>query len=239
MLFRSSGIRGIVDDRIQPGDLPATGVSIASITTAGSGTLTGAAIASGIVARTGPGAGFTDTTESAWSIIQALTGGFPAADVVQGISFFFTYQNKVAQAMTFAGGAGVTLGSNVNVAASAVRDYLVTILNSTAPVTLSSGTTNGNKIITFNTPIQTGTQETSNANTKGYGTITPGMVISGTGITAGTKVVGLTMGDQARGLSSNFIVGVTTDTNSTATNADVDLLFSPNVRFDGIGSYTA
>lgn len=240
MLFRTTGFRGgFMDDRIQPGDVPATGISQFSISTVGAGTLTGAAIASGIIARTGPVGGFIDTTDSAWNIIQALAGGFSAPDAVQGISFILTYQNKVAQAMTFAAGAGVTAGSNVNVAASAVRDYLVTILNASPPVTLSSGTTNATKNITFNSPIQTGTYDTNSTNTKGYGTVTPGMVVSGTGITAGTKVVGLVYGDQARGFSPNFIVGVTTDTNSTATNADVDLLFSPNVKFEGIGAYTA
>lgn len=205
-----------------PGDIVAGGESLlaGAISTVGAGTLTGAAIATGIINRTGPGAGYTDTTDSAQNIITAFAGNMPAADVVPGTSIRLLFINTVAFAMTFAAGEGVVAGTGtLNCAASVGREYLVTVLNSTPRVSLMCGTTNGNKIVTFN-------------NAQAMGVVTPGMVMSGTGITAGTKVVGITLN------GSGQISGVSTDTNSTATNAAMALVFSPCVQFDALGGRT-
>lgn len=233
MLVRPIFARGgLMADKLAPGDLLASGRSLQPLTTAGNGTLTGALFAAGIITRTGPAGVYSDTTDTAWNIIQALAGNSPAVDQEPGVTFELTIQNGVAFALTMLAGAGVTLGANTAIAASLVRDYLVTLLNTTAPVTLSCGTTNGNKVITFDNQVQMGTFD--NTQNRGYGTVTPGMVISGAGITAGTKVVGLTFGAQ------NYLTGVTTDTNSTATAATGVLLsFLPNVRIDGLRSATA
>jgi hypothetical protein len=57
--------------------------------------------------------------------------------------------------------------------------------------------------------------------------ITPGMTVSGTGITAGTRVLGVTQGQGG-------VTGVTLDANATATSAagGVALTFLPTVQFD-------
>ena len=220
MLFRPTGPRGgLSDDRLQPGDILASGRTInASLTTAGSGTVLGAQIASGIIARTGPGGAFTDTFDTAWNIISALAGNFPVLDAVQGLSFEFTYQNQVAFAMTAAAAAssGVVLGSNVNVAASLVRDYLVTILNASPPVNVYGNTTNGSAVVTLVTPILIGDYDLSN--NKGYGQITIGQSVYGTGIPAGATVLGLQQGALA-GAGSSAITGFTLSANATATSA--------------------
>lgn len=221
---------GYPGDRLQPGDLLASGRSVASIATVGAGTLTGAAIAAGVIARSGPTAAFTDTTDTAWNILQALAGNAPEIDVVPGIAFEICYQNTVAYAMTLAAGAGVILGTNVDVAASTVRDYLCTVLNASAPVSLRGNTTNGSKIVTLETPIQMGTFDTSNG--KVYGTITPGMGVSGTGIAASSTVSGLTYGQ-------GTITGFTLSANATADGTGVTLAFVPQLKFQGLRSCTA
>jgi hypothetical protein len=222
---------------VLPGDVVAGGESMGSgdITTAGAGTWTGAAIAKGILNRTGPGAGYTDTTDTSTNIIAALVGSTPqqqgfgvgaaGIDVVSGTSFRFLFQNTVAFAMTFAAGVGVVAGNGtLNCAASLWREYLVTVVNATPQTIINCATTNASAVVTFN--LQTG--QTSLP----MGTVTPGMTVSGTGITAGTTVIGVTQG-------VGGITGVTLSANATATNNPVALTFLPTVRFDGLRSGTA
>lgn len=221
---------------VMPGDLAAGGESISAgaIATAGAGTLTGAAIATGIIRRTGPGAGYVDTTDTSTNIITALLGSSPQAmgggagncgvDVVPGTSFRLLFINTVAFAMTFAAGLGVAAGTGtLDVAASVWREYLVTIINSTPQQLLNCGTTNASAVVTFN--LQ------ANQVSLPMGTVTPGMTVSGTGITAGTTVLGVTQG-------VGGITGVTLSANATATTNPVGLTFLPTVRFDALGGGT-
>lgn len=201
-----------------PGDTLAAGESISAgaISTAGAGTLTGAAIATGIIRRTGPGAGYTDTTDTAQNIITALAGNNAAADVLPGSSFRLLFINTVAFAMTFAAGTGVVSGTGtLGVAASSVREYLVTVENATPQTIVAGDTTNASTAVTFD-------------ESQDMGDITPGMVVSGTGITAGTKVAGITQDGGGK------ISGVTLDTAATANGSSVQLTFSPAVRFDSL-----
>lgn len=233
MLFRPSGPRGgLNDDRIQPGDLIATGRSLAALTTVGAGTITAAMIAAGIINRTGPTAGYTDTFDTAWNILQALAGNFPQPDTVQGLSFELTFINTVAFANTVAAptNGGVVLGTNVNVAASLVRDYLVTINNASPPQNFYCGTTSANPTITLNQPYQMGTFDYSN--NKAYGQITPGMSVYGTGIPAGATVIGLIQGQQG------MVTGFTLSANATATAASVALALTPTITIQGLRSST-
>jgi hypothetical protein len=63
--------------------------------------------------------------------------------------------------------------------------------------------------------------------------ITPGQIVTGTGINAGTTVLGVTQGPGG-------VTGVTLSANATATSAagGVPLTFSPNIRIDGLRSST-
>lgn len=223
---------------VMPGDILAGGEKFATLATNGSGTITGALIAAGIINRTTVGAGYTDTPDTASNIIAALAGnqgtvtqsyGGPTTvtvlqgqpNCVPGSTMRLIFRNTVAQAMTFGTGVeGITYGSNVDVAASLVREYLITILNSTPRVSLQCTNTNASKTITLSTP-------------QPMGTITPGMWISGTNITSGTLVLGVTLN------GSGLISAVTTDTDSTGANAtSVAMVFSPNVRIEGLRSST-
>jgi hypothetical protein len=227
MLLRPMGVAGSVSQRqLSGGDLMANGEVIGALTTAGAGTWTAALIAGGIIRRTGPGGGYTDTTDTANNIIAALAGNDVAADVLTGVGFRLMFINTVAQAMTFAAGRGVIAGlGTLGGTASLVREYLLEILNATPEVTVSCGTTNTSTVVTFDVP-------------QALGTVTPGMLVTGAGITAGTRVAGLTLGFQgvasARG-STDKITGITLDANATATAASgVALIYSPVIRINGL-----
>lgn len=76
-----------------------------AITTVGAGTLTAAAIAGGLITRSGPTDVYTDTTATGAQILAAL-----GADTPVGATRLLTIKNTVAFAQTLAAGAsGVTL----------------------------------------------------------------------------------------------------------------------------------
>jgi hypothetical protein len=144
--------RGLTPDQVNPGDLVGAGEALlaGAISTVGNGTWTGAAIATGIINRTGPVGGYTDTTDTSTNILAALAGNSYAADIVPGTSFRLLFVNTVALAHTFAAGVGVRSGTGtLSTAASKVREYLVTVLNSTPQQTLQCNTTNASAVVTF------------------------------------------------------------------------------------------
>lgn len=109
------------------------GNSKVAIATAGAGTLTAAAILSGLIMRTGPVGAYADTTCTAAELVAAMT------DPKDGDSFDFTHVNGVAQTMTLAGGAGVTLAGVTANAASKVRRYRVVIDSVGTPAATITG----------------------------------------------------------------------------------------------------
>lgn len=201
----------------EAGDLLVTNERISTLTTAGSGTILAESIAAGIVRRTGPAAGYTDTFDSATNILTALSGspnsGF---DPKQGTSWRFTFINGVAQAMTAAAGEGIQLGTNVNVAASAIRTYLLTCLNDTQRQVFAANTTNVSPTIGGLTSAQ-------------CDLLTVGMMVSGAGITAGSLITAI-----------NRLAGtLTISNNASATATGVSLVFSPVVNISGLFAGTA
>lgn len=224
---------GVPAKHVDPGDLLLLGEAVnQSLVTIGAGTWTATQIVSGLIYRTGPTAGYTDTTDTAAAILAALAGNQPAAEVMPGTSFRLLLVNSVAFALTFAAGVGVATGVGVlNVAASTWREYLLTVLNATPSQIITCGTTNASAVVTFVLPpgmlsLPLG----SVPNPQGVN-ITPGATVSGTGITAGTTVIGLTYGQGG-------ITGVTLSANATATNNLVALTFGPTVKIDGLRSGT-
>ena len=89
-----------------------------AITTVGNGSLTAAALLSGLVTRSGPTGAFTDTTVSA-ATIQA------AWDAATGDSMGFTYINTTAFPATLGAGSGVTLAGPVIVPPNSTGSYLM------------------------------------------------------------------------------------------------------------------
>lgn len=201
-----------------------------AIATIGDGVWTAAAIASGIITRTGPTGAFADVTDSAQNILNALAGN-GTAEVENGSSFRLLVINTVAFADTVTGGTGVTLGTGgsgvTNIAASKAREYLVRVQNASPTVVLQSVTAT-NKLITFVLPP--GMVAFPIGNAPNAINITPGMLVAGTNITAGTLVDGITMGQGG-------IIGVHVDTDTTGSGT-VSLTFSPRVLLDGLRSDT-
>lgn len=92
---------------------------ITSVSTVGAGTLTGAAIAGGIIARSGSVAAFTDTTDTAAAIIAARTG------VLVGASWSLDIENTTAFTDTLAPGTGVTLAGLTVIPGGSTVSFLV------------------------------------------------------------------------------------------------------------------
>lgn len=235
-LIRMNGKSGLgVDRLIHPGDLIAGGqvLSAGALTTVGAGTILASMIASGVITRTGPTGAFTDTTDTAAAILLAL-----AADGVNaepGITFEMLYINTVAFLGTMAAGRGVNLDTTtgttvVNATASLVRKYLWTILNSSPEVSYPCSLVTGTKVITFILPPNAIALPLLGSNgNNGVMSVTPGMIVSGTGITANTKVLGITQGQGGA-------TGLVTDTNNASTQALTNLTFSPSLLLSSLGT---
>lgn len=224
---------GVMERRVRPGDLLAGGESLkaGALTTVGAGTWTGADIATGIINRTGPTGGYTDTTDTAANILLALAGNAPAPDGMAGNTFRLRFINTVAQAHTLAAGAGVVLGTGsvLNAAASTWRDYLFTILNDSLPVTISGTLVSGSANVAFVLPpgmvaIPIGPSPLAVNITNGMG------VNATSGVTAGTTVAGVTAG---QGGNTGIVMS------GTATASGVlPLNFTPTIQIDSLGSGT-
>jgi hypothetical protein len=213
---------GMIQRQMFPGDVMGGGEILNALTTVGAGTLTGALLTSGIINRTGPVGGFTDTTDSAANIIAALiaqysyqqspTNGISSGNAIQpGLTFRLRYINTVAFAMTLAAGTGVTITANGNVNASSVKDYLLTVLNGTPQQVFAANQTSGSAVITGLTQFQTSL-------------LSVGQLVTGTNIPGGASVISVQQG-----------VGVTLSANATATLSLNALTFAPSVSIVGLG----
>lgn len=177
--------------------------------TVGASTLTASSILAGIINRSGSVAGYIDTLPTVAQLVAAC----PTLSV--GDSFSFIIRNTVAQALTLAVGTGWTLGSNTAIAASLVRQYLVT-MTAVKPTTVVVGTTtNASVTVTGLTESQCRAVE-------------PGMVVAGTGITAGTKIIAV----------NADTLSIVLDTAATATGTTVALTCDPTATIEGVRSST-
>lgn len=114
------------------------GVVVVSGVTSSTGvTLTAAEILGGVIMRSGPSAGYADTTDTAANIVGAIA--FP----VVGQSFKLRIVNTVAEINTLAFGLGVTPAGTTTIAASTWRDY-VGVITALSPAAITlTGTGSG------------------------------------------------------------------------------------------------
>lgn len=237
-------VRAMVNDgspnprQALPVDLIMGGESILAglIATVGTGVLSGAAIATGIIRRTGSTAGYADVFDSAANILAALAGSNPVgADVVPGSSFRLLVQNTVAFADTVAASADGTtvLGTGTTaIAASTWREFLVTILNS-SPASIQQMNVDGaTAVLTF---VLTSNQSSRSMQPVGGGQPLPsaGASVSGTGIPAGATVLNVNLGQGGA-------LGVTISANTTVASGSggTAVTFGPRVQIDGLRSGT-
>lgn len=205
-----------------PGDLLLGTETLSTVSTAGAGTLTGANLLAGILVRTGPTAGFTDTLPDASAIISALiansqysgSGAQTPNGVDVGTTFRLRYLNTVAYAGTLAAGTGVTLSGSTGINASSVKDYLVRVNNGTPQAVLAGNTTSSSTLVSGLSAAQ-------------LQSLSPGMNVSGTGIPSGAKVI-------SANLNGNCVLS----TAATATGSLVALTFNPDVTIVGLGQGT-
>lgn len=227
---------GITAEFSYRGDTLLLGESITDglIVTAGAGIWTAPAMVSGWVQRSGPGAGFTDTTDTSNNILIALGANLYGAVVSTGSTFRMVFFNSTAFAMTFAAGTGIVSGSGIlTCAASLWREYLITILNAMPQVILQCNTTVASPVVTFVLPPNMTSYPIGPA--PNAINVSPGMTVSGTNVTAGTTVIGITQGQGG-------VIGFTMSANALATSTagvGVSLTLLPTIRIDGLRSGTA
>lgn len=201
-----------------PGDILNTNERIESDATAAGITWNARQVLASIFSRSGPGAGYADATPDSNTWINALlqggylgSGAITPLGVQVGSTYRFRVLSTVAFANTITAGTGVTLAGVTAVAASSYRDYLITILNGTPQQLFAVSTTNASAVITGMSAAQTAL-------------VSPGMLVSGTGIQAGSTVLSVQPG-----------VGVTLSLAATATGALVAATFNPRIEVRGIG----
>lgn len=195
---------------INQGDIPGGAEINNNLTTAGAGALTGTLLAGSILYRTGPTGAVADTTDTAANIIAAVAVN--NQNPMPGSTHRLRIINTVAFVETLAAGTGVTLAGVTANAASSFRDYLISLTNTTPTSIASAATTNTSAVITGMDSSETIQ-------------VSPGMLVTGTGIPAATTVISVQPG-----------IGVTLSANATATSSLVALTFSPTVTITGIGS---
>lgn len=233
--FRPMGIRNglVASGGIQAGDVMLAGESLSAgaLATVGDGVWTGALMVNGLIQRTGPVGAYADITDTSTNIMLALAGNSYAADVAPGSTWRLLVRNTVAQANTVSLGVGVRniAGVSPNIAASLVRCYILTVLNASPQATLTCVTTNGSPTVAFVFP--SGTSSWMIGPSPLANNLTAGMTISGTGITAGTRIKSVTQGPGG-------ITGVVMDGNATADSTGVSLTFMPTIGLDSIFSTT-
>lgn len=211
---------GAAQRKLYPGDLLALNEKITSDATAGALNITGALMASGILSRSGPGANYADVFPTSADLVNSLLnnayiggGALSAPGISPGTSFRFTLINTVAFTNTPTIGTGGTLGSNTAIAASSAKEYLITITNGTPQRATQGNTTNASAVITG---MYAGQLQF----------LTAGMLVSGTGIQAGSTILSIQPG-----------VGVTLSLAATATGSSVALTFNPTYRVDSLGQF--
>jgi len=192
----------------QPGDVVLSQLKSTALATVGAGTLTAAMVLGGIITRTGPVAGYADTFPAASDILAAN----PQLGV--GDSWSLIFINTVAFANTVAAGTGIVLGSNVNIAASLVREYLFTVLAGGAQQIFAANTTNASATITGLSQSQAALLQ-------------PGMGVTGTGIAASSVIIGV-----------NSTLGTVTLNNAATATGTVAITFVPRIQVDGVRSST-
>jgi hypothetical protein len=174
--------------------------------TNGNITLPVAGFLAGWIDRSGPGAGYADTTPSADALIAALP------DLMRGDSFDLMITSSVAFANTIAAGTGITLAGTTSVAASSTREYLLTLLSEPKRTRVAVGSTaNANAVLT-------------NLSAADLAAIGPGMLVSGTNIPAGASVLAV----------NNTNNTVTISANATGAGDNIALTFTPNFEMRGI-----
>jgi hypothetical protein len=208
-----------VNRAVQPGDILAGGERLTPIANAAGITITGNNLLGGIINRT-LNAAVTDTFDTSSNIINQLlattyraSGANTPRGIQQGTTFRAIYINNGSGVVTFAAGAGVTLVQMGTLAVASVREMLITLLNTNEPSIVAATITNLSAVVT-------------GMNQAATSRVSPGMLVTGTGVPAATTVLSVQPG-----------IGVTLSAAATASNTLNALTFSPAISITGLGTY--
>ena len=187
--------------------LPAT-ISTAAIT------ITGAQLQQQYILRN-PGGAATDTIDSAANIITSLLQGTGLSSIQAGTTFKCKWIVSTAQTTTVQATAntGVTV-TNGAIAASGVKDFLVTIVNGTPAQTYTCNTTNASAVVTGLSAEQTSR-------------LSVGMIV--------TNAVNGLQGQTIISIQPGVGVTLSGNANATSSAPGVAIAFSPVVSVYGIG----
>lgn len=214
---------GLVRDQ-GPGDLQNTNEVPQTLNNAAGVTLTASQLMAGILLRTGPAGAFGDTMPTAAQIIAGMlsqanyqgSGASTPLGINVGSSFRLLYHNGGGGLATPVVNTGVTFVGTTTVASTSWKEYLVRVTNGTPQQIFSAVTVNGSAVITGLTAEQTKQ-------------LSPGMLVSGAGIQAGSLIVSVQPG-----------VGVTLSLTATADAPapGAALTFNPTVVVQSLGTRT-
>lgn len=213
-LIKSLIVDGNFNRQIQPGDTLAAAEQFPATSASNALTVTGAMLLGGFIQSTET-ANATYTLDTAANILAALTAGPGLTGIQPGTTWRLRHVNNAAFTVTYA----VTANTGMSVAlpivnASSVKDFLLTIVNGSAPVVAAVTTVNTSPTVSGIPAFQ-------------LSTITVGMIVTNAvaGL-QGTSVIGV-----------NLAAGtVTLSGNANATNATVVAInFSPVISVQGIG----
>jgi hypothetical protein len=178
------------------------------IATAGNGTLTAAAVLGGQIARTGPVAAFTDTTDTAANLVAGL-GGFQA-----GQAFLFMVKNGTAFVQTLAGGTGVTLPAAILVPPFSAGWYFGTVGGTAAAPTVAVAHITTGPI---NVAAAVAAPQALALNTVGAGTITAAGFNAGITTRGGTQIAAFA---DTTDTAANLVAGLSAISTTDGTSAE-------------------
>jgi len=168
-----------------------------------------AALLGGIVNRTGSGGATADSLPTVDSIVAALP------ELSRGDSIAFSIRMPDANAITLTAGTGMTATGTINVAASNIREYLLTMTSGASRTAVYSGSTS------TVTP-----RVLSNLTEAQLKLLSVGMAVTGTGVGASAKIVAINLN----------ALTITVDVDSTATADNIALTFTPQASLLGVGT---
>lgn len=163
-------------------------------------------VLAGWIDRSGPGAGYGDTTPSVDQILAAVP------DLTRGDTFDLVVTSSVAFANTIVAGTGVTLAGTTAVAASSMRMYQLTLTSEPKRTRVfSASTTNASANLT----------NIALADLQNVGV---GMVVTGTNIAGGTTIVAVDLTN----------LRVVMSANATGTADNVAVTATPQMEMRGM-----
>lgn len=223
-LFQPAGNVGNIARQMARGDtaFDASVVTTANSTAAISYSL--AAIAGGVILRTGTLAGGTnDVLTDANTVINAVSITDYARASAGSQWRLRIINSNTTQTITLTGGTGITFSGTVTIATNTWREFLIQVVAESLPTIQVGSTTNASAAVQL--VGANGNQFLNHTNAGNL--VEPGMLVTGTGIPASTTVLGIT----PEGL-------LQLSANSTATASGVSLSFFPTVIVTNIGSGT-